>query len=58
MHVGHDFWQGFWNDDEPCDMLGFKDGIAYCKVYKSRPDVCRNYPFKEDDYICMGKAGE
>ena len=39
-----------WTDDG-CPFLGKKKGKYYCKIYNSRPKVCRKYPFVEKDEI-------
>ncbi|HII17200.1 TPA: YkgJ family cysteine cluster protein [Candidatus Woesearchaeota archaeon] len=27
-----------------CIFLGWKGALSYCKIYKSRPKICREYP--------------
>ncbi len=37
--------------DEKCVFLGKKKGRYYCKIYKSRPKVCKLYPFVNSNRI-------
>lgn len=37
--------------NEKCVFLGKKKGRYYCKIYKSRPKVCRLYPFVNSNKI-------
>lgn len=42
------------NPDENgrCSELEYRDGIAFCRIYETRPDNCRNYP-KERHKVCL-----
>jgi Fe-S-cluster containining protein len=32
-----------------CPQFEMKNGVASCKVYEQRPQVCRDYPFADID---------
>ena len=33
----------------PCPFLFEQDGRLLCKIHDNKPDVCKTYPFNEDD---------
>ena len=33
----------------PCPFLYEKDGMLLCKIHETKPDVCKIYPFNEED---------
>lgn len=33
----------------PCPFLFEKDGKLLCKIHETKPDVCKTYPFNEQD---------
>jgi hypothetical protein len=40
----------------PCPFLYEKDGKFLCKIHKTKPDVCKTYPFNEADVFPHTKA--
>jgi len=37
-----------------CSYLEFKNGIAFCKIYKNRPSLCRSHPANKKQFIVNG----
>lgn len=39
----------------PCPFLFLKDGKWLCKIHETKPEVCKTYPFNEDDFFPHAK---
>lgn len=33
----------------PCPFVYEKDGLTLCKIHTDKPEVCKTYPFNEED---------
>jgi Fe-S-cluster containining protein len=40
----------------PCPFLYEKDGKLLCRIHENKPDVCKTYPFNEEDVFPHTRA--